>query len=199
MNLVLGVLDKNPCEILSSPIVTENQRGASEISWESKENVWQINWTSINYELVNWQAPWNFMKFGELIKTTIVPLMLFLTSNWDVFSDGEVAYYYLVGTYYNYYLYNHSDPIINKLNCTFQGIVEDDQIYIYKCFKRETVLGILTLFIMLLPGILLSFLLLHGLKIIQSKIFLWIFIVLISPVISLFFPLLLFLTKVCEY
>ena len=34
------------------------------------------------------------MEFGELMKTVIVSLMLFLSSNWDVFSDGQVAYYY---------------------------------------------------------------------------------------------------------
>ena len=110
----------------------------SSILWESKERVWEINWTSLKHEFANWQPPWNVMKIGDFIKSVIVSLMLFLASNWDVLSDGQVAHLYITGTNYDYSFYNQTDPTIAELNCTYKGQIAGHNIYRYKCFKLVT-------------------------------------------------------------
>ena len=187
-------LGRETGEILSAPVPSPNQ-GPSNILWESKEQVWEINWTSLKHELVNWEAPWNVMKLGDFIKSVLISLMLFLASSWDVLSDAQVAHLYIAGNNYDYYFSNQTDPTISELNCTYKGQV-DGHLYRYNCFQRDTLLGFLTLFIMLLPGALLSFLLFHGLKHIQYKTCKWILAVIMSPILSICFPILLFLIKV---
>ena len=127
------------------------------------------------------------MKIGDFIKSVIVSLMLFLASNWDVLSDGQVAHLYITGTNYDYSFYNQTDPTIAELNCTYKGQIAGHNIYRYKCFKRDTLLGVLTLVIMLLPGALLSFLLFHGLSEVKwhntCKL---IFSIIMSPFLSIF-------------
>ena len=136
------------------------------------------------------------MKVSDVIKSILVSLMLFLASCWDVFSDAQVAHLYIAGNNYDYYFSNQTDPTISELNCTYKGQV-DGHLYRYNCFQQDMLLGFLTLLVMLLPGVLLSFLLFHGLKDIQNKTILkWSCIIIMSPILSIFFPLLLFLTKV---
>ena len=57
--------------------------------------------------------------------------------NWDVFSDGQVAYLYITGTNYDYYFDNQTDPTVAELNCTYKGQVDGQNRYGYKCFQRD--------------------------------------------------------------
>ena len=95
---------------------------------------------------------------------------------------------------------NNQDTLcIIRLNCTFIKVVNgtslngtSSQTYVYSCVKKEELLGYITLGIMFSPGILFAYLLYHGSKNWPKKYI----IILISPVLCLTFPLLVFLTKV---
>ena len=95
---------------------------------------------------------------------------------------------------------NNQDTLcIIRLNCTFIKVVNgtaligpSSQTYVYSCVKKEKILGYITLGIMFSPGILFAYLLYHGSKNSPKKYI----IILISPVLYITFPLLVFLTKV---
>ena len=135
------------------------------------------------------------MKFSEFLKSRLVALIPFLSCNYDMFTDGQVAYQFFNGDTYEYYLLNDTDPKIERLNCTFLGYHDtiNGGLYLYSCFSQDKILGFITLAIMLLPGILLSCLIAYGLC--KNPGWMWIVIV-ISPIVSTTFPLLLFLIKV---
>ena len=66
--------------------------------------------------------------------------------------------------------------------------------YLYNCYSKERMLGVVSLVIMFLPGFMLAFLICITLR--KSSWNMWI-CVLISLVLCVTFPILLFIVKVC--
>ena len=107
-------------------------------------------------------------------------------------------YDYYHGTTYTHVFNSTDDPRIDQMNCTadlYSHESLDNEGFKYQCFEQFKILAILTMVIMVLPGILLSIFLSIGLNKLQSKIPLVICIAL-SPFIWTMFPILLFLCKV---
>ena len=83
-----------------------------------------------------------------------------------------------------------------RLNCTYlghemwAGLRVD---YHYNCYSKETVFGVISLVIMFLPGFMLAFLI--GFSLQKSSQKMWICIM-ISPILCMTFPILLFIVKV---
>ena len=85
---------------------------------------------------------------------------------------------------------------VKKINCTYVGHdmrAELQDIYLYNCYSKEKVFGVISLVIMFLPGFMLAFLI--GFSLRKSSQNMWIFIM-ISPILCVTFPILLFLVKV---
>ena len=169
------------------------------VIWESRDPFWNNDWVVIWSGIYHFEAPWKFLEFGEFLKTLPVSLINFLLCNYDVYSDGMLVSSYMKGTYYEYNFLNASDPEILALNCTFKAnhtnFYGDVPIYTHSCFSQEITLGVLTLMIMMLPGILLSILVVKGLNKEHKKLYMWVFIF-CSPILWVTFPLVLFITKV---
>ena len=49
---------------------------------------------------------------AELAKTVAIAFLLFLSSNFDVFADGQLSYFYFAGATYDFIFQNMSDPTI---------------------------------------------------------------------------------------
>ena len=129
------------------------------------------------------------------MKQLLMGLFLFIASNFDVWSDGWLAYTYISGTIYDYHFQFLSDSEIKMLNCTIITI-SNQTAYDNYCFERDFNFGIGTLVIMLGPGLLLSFLLASGLR--QNGLLSCTFI-LLSPLICALYPIILFIVKVRNY
>ena len=111
---------------------------------------------------------------------------------------GKLVYDYYHGTTYTHVFNSTDDPRIDQMNCTadlYSHESLDNKGFKYQCFEQFKILAILTMVIMVLPGILLSIFLAIGLNKMSSKIPLVICIAL-SPFIWTTFPILLFLCKV---
>ena len=125
---------------------------------------------------------------------------MFSASNFDLWSDGMLAYTYIAGAQYEYHFEDLNDPELKKMNCTIIDAMQLNTTnstnyrgYMYNCFKQDFNFGIGTLMIMFGPGFLLSVLWAWGLR--KSGIASCIFII-ASPVISGLYPILLFCVKV---
>ena len=86
----------------------------SKIIWESKNNIWDVDLLEIVYEWIYWKLPWNCMEPAELAKTVTIAFLLFLSSNFDVFADAQLSYFYFAGATYDFYFHNNSDPAITQ-------------------------------------------------------------------------------------
>ena len=86
------------------------------------------------------------MNFKEFMILFLVALALFLSSIYDVFTDGRVTYYYFTGNEYEFRFENNTDPMIEKLNCTHLGYDDMMARHLYTCFSKETTLGIIQVF-----------------------------------------------------
>jgi len=174
------------------------------ISWESKDRIWEIDWTLIWYELKNWEPPWLCMKLADFLKVFFIALAAFTSSFYDVYTDVQLAYYYFNGDVrYDFTFANHTDPLllgdtvplIHVSNCThletgnYFGIVWTS----YFCFSKNNIFGIISLIPIILPGILLSSLTAFDQR--SSPIRMWI-CVMISPMVAITFPIIFFTVKV---
>ena len=125
----------------------------------------------------------------------IIPFII-VQKKWGLL--GKLAYDYYHGTTYTHVFNSTNDPRIDQMNCTadlYSHESLDNESFKYQCFEKFKILAILTMMIMVLPGILLSILLAIGLNKLPSKIPLVICFAL-SPFIWTTFPILLFLCKV---
>ena len=107
------------------------------------------------------------LKSLDFIIHLLISLFAFLSSHFDIWSDGTMGYSYINGATYQYYFSNKSDPELLNMNCTHSldnssGYSEFG--YHYKCFKQDPEFGYGTIGIMFLPGFLLAFFLAHGFK-----------------------------------
>ena len=91
----------------------DNKR-QSKIIWESKNNIWDVDLLEIMYEWIYWKLPWNCMGPADLAKTVTIAFLLFLSSNFDVFADAQLSYFYFAGATYDFYFHNNSDPAITQ-------------------------------------------------------------------------------------
>ena len=169
----------------------------TDITWETKSRLGDQDWQLLKTEFVNWVGPWTYLSHGEFAIIFIIALVSLISSNFDIWSDGQLSYAYFFGTMYEFYFTNQSHPTIGELNCTAKDIevVGNTTFYIYDCFKTERLLGVLTIIPVFLPGTLLSCLLARGLRKSQRMIYSIICLAL-TPLICAIFPLLIVVTKV---
>ena len=121
---------------------------------------------------------------------------MIVQKKWGVL--GKLVYDYYHGTTYTHIFNSTDDPRIDQMNCTadlYSHESLDNKGFKYQCFEQFKIVAILTMVIMVLPGILLSIFLTIGLNKLKSKIPLVICIAL-TPFIWTTFPILLFLCKV---
>ena len=88
------------------------QRYDSKIIFESKDKIWDIDWTQIWYELKYWEPPWQCMSFKEFLKLFIIALIMFCVSNYDVYTDGQLTYLYFSGDMYEFRFWNDTNGTI---------------------------------------------------------------------------------------
>ena len=82
-------------------------------------------------------------------------------------------------------------PNIYTVHTGFNGT----PLYSYMCFKEEVILGYLSCIIMVLPGVLLSFLIVYNLSKTSQKSYVYVAIM-ASPLLWVSFPFLAFIVKV---
>ena len=97
----------------------------------------------------NWEAPWYYMNHFEFLKSFLIALAVLSLNMYDIYTDGQLASVYYEGTDYELFFKNDTDPFIEASNCTYLRF--ENGFYIFKCFKREKTLAIMTLIIMFLP------------------------------------------------
>ena len=172
----------------------------TDITWQTKSQLGDQDWQLLKTEFVNWVGPWTYLSLGEFAIIFVIALVSLISSNFDIWSDGQLSYTYFFGTIYEFYFTNQSHPTISELNCTAKDIavVGNNTFYIYNCFKTERLLGVLTIIPIFLPGTLLSCLLARGLRKSQHIIYSVICLAL-TPLICAIFPLIVFVTKVINY
>ena len=172
----------------------------TDITWETKSILGDQDWQLLKTEFVGWVGPWTYLSRSEFAIIFVIALVSLISSNFDIWSDGELSYAYFFGSIYEFYFTNQSHPTIGELNCSAKDIVviRNNTFYIYDCFKTETLLGVLTMIPVFLPGMLLSCLLARGLRESQRMIYSIICLAL-TPLICAIFPLLVVVTKVINY
>ena len=189
------LLDKKIGDLRLDPVMKPEEK--TDITWETKSRLGDQDWQLLKTEFVNWVGPWTYLSRGEFAIIFVIALVSLISSNFDIWSDGQLSYTYFFGTMYEFYFTNQSHPTIGELNCSAKDIavVGNNTFYIYDCFKTERILGFLTIIPVFLPGTLLSCLLARGLRKSQHMIYSIICLAL-TPLICAMFPLLVVVTKV---
>jgi hypothetical protein len=91
----------------------------SNIIWQVfAEMIWIVSLRKVWEELKNFQLPWKKLSIKQCLINFILALVMLYLSNFDVYSDGIVAYDYIAGTTYLYVLSNDTIQEIIYLNCT---------------------------------------------------------------------------------
>ena len=84
-----------------------------------KNKVWEIDWTILWYEFVNWSPPWTYLTKRNFVKSLFIALIMLILSSIDVVFDVFLALEYINGATYLYQFASDSDSKITELNCTF--------------------------------------------------------------------------------
>ena len=88
----------------------------SNIIWQVyAEMIWIVSLRKVWEELKNYQLPWKKLSIKQCLINFVLALVMLYLSNFDIYSDGIVAYDYIAGTTYFYPLGNQE---IIDLNCT---------------------------------------------------------------------------------
>ena len=91
----------------------------SNIIWQVfAEMIWVVSLRKVWEELKNYQLPWKKLSIKQCLVNFVLALVMLYLSNFDVYSDCIVAYDYIAGTTYFYYLSNDTYQEIIYLNCT---------------------------------------------------------------------------------
>lgn len=193
--MILFALDKRIGDLRLDPAMKPEEK--TDITWQTKSRLGDHDWQLLKTEFVNWVGPWTYLSLGDFAIILVIALVSLISSNFDIWSDGQLSYTYFIGTMYEFYFTNQSHPTIGELNCTAKDIavVGNTTLYIYDCFKTDKILGLLTIIPIFLPGMLLTFLLARGLRKSQRKIY-SILCLAMTPLICASFPLLVLVTKV---
>ena len=91
----------------------------SNIIWQVfAEIIWIVSLRKVWEELKNYQFPWKKLSTKQCLINFVLALVMLYLSNFDVYSDGIVAYDYIAGAPYFYVLTNdtYHQEIIH-LNC----------------------------------------------------------------------------------
>ena len=192
---MIFALDKRIGDLRIATAIKPEEK--TDITWETKSRLGDQDWQLLKTEFVNWVGPWTYLSHGDFAKIFVIALVSLISSNFDMWSDGQLSYAYFFGTIYQFYFTNQSHPMIGELNCSAKDIavVGNNTYYVYDCFKTERLLGVLTIIPVFLPGTLLSCLLARGLSKSQRTIYSVICLAL-TPLICAVFPLLVVITKV---
>ena len=79
----------------------------SNIIWQVfAEMIWIVSLRKVWEELKNYQLPWKKLSIKQCLINFVLALVMLYLSNFDVYSDGIVAYDYIAGTTYFYVLNN---------------------------------------------------------------------------------------------
>ena len=130
----------------------------SHIIWQVfAEMIWNISFLKVWEELKNYEFPIKHMGIKQCLIHFSLALVLFFMSNFDVYSDINVAHDYIAGATYFFFLWtsaNNSHLI--EMNCTvsYDTIHFNDYHgqYGVKCIARDPTFGYITLAIVFAPG-----------------------------------------------
>ena len=129
------------------------------------------------------------MSLKQWAKFFIIAMVALLLRGVNTYNDIVLALEYIQGHNYTYYNTNNSYiELFLEHNCTFwkhEFVVVDNDLWI--CHVQDPLLGILTIALTFLPGLLLSIFLACGLK---NPPLPWIKVILISPICMTIFPFL---------
>ena len=92
----------------------------SHIIWQVfAEMIWMVSLRKVWEELKNYQLPWKKLSIKQCLINFVLALVMLYLSNFDIYSDGIVAYDYIAGANYNYIYSNDTyyQEII-YLDCT---------------------------------------------------------------------------------
>ena len=88
----------------------------SNIIWQVyAEMIWIVSLRKVWEELKNYQLPWKKLSIKQCLINFVLALVMLYLSNFDIYSDGIVAYDYIAGATYFYPLGNQE---IHDLKCT---------------------------------------------------------------------------------
>ena len=130
----------------------------SHIIWQVfAEMIWNISFLKVWEELKNYEFPLKKMGIKQFLIHFSLALVLFFMSNFDVYSDINVAHDYIAGAIYVYVLDNDTKlSDIIKMNCTVSyETVHVNEFYGIpgvKCFVKDPTFGYITLAIVFAPG-----------------------------------------------
>ena len=97
----------------------------SNIIWQVfEEMIWIVSLRKVWEELKNYQLPWKELSIKQCLINFVLAVVMLYLSNFDVYSDINVAHDYIAGATYFYGLSNDSYGVYYHLNC----IVNNDTI-----------------------------------------------------------------------
>ena len=103
----------------SNIVISKPKKHESDIIWKDNTKIWEIDWTVLWYELVNWSPPWTYLTKMNFLKSLFVALVTLMLTCTDVVFDVVLAFNYIHGVKYLYQFANESDPKISEMNCTY--------------------------------------------------------------------------------
>ena len=92
----------------------------SHIIWQVyADMIWNFDLIIVWEEMKKYQLPWKLFTLKQCLINSLLALVLFFVSNFDVYSDVNLAHDYIAGATYMYMVTNFTyHPELDKLNCT---------------------------------------------------------------------------------
>ena len=63
----------------------------SKIIWKEYTRIWQIDWHSIKFGLLHWNAPWKIMSMRQFVQFLFFRFAMLMLSFIDVFFDANLG------------------------------------------------------------------------------------------------------------
>ena len=147
----------------------------SNIIWQVfAEMIWIVSLRKVWEELKNYQLPWKKLSIKQCLINFFLAMIMLYLSNFDVYSDINLAHDYIAGAPYFYILSNdtYHQEIIH-LNCTVNDDTIQYNVFLavngVNCNAKDLIFGYVTLAIVCAPGK--SFYIIHVMSYLyQSKI-----------------------------
>ena len=181
---MVSFLDTESGQVFTAPSEKEQQLSESKIIWNIyDEKVWRVDYEQVWLEFVNYEVPWVRFTMKQCATNFLIALLILLISDFDVYSDYNLAISYINGANYIYYTNYTYGPDTN-VNCSNETYNSYIGLYQHTCFIQDQLYGYITLGINFCPGILFSiFLAIEFRKKTKSLLL----IIAITPILMIFF------------
>ena len=63
----------------------------SQITWKEYTRIWQIDWNSIKFGFLHWNAPWKIMLWKQFVQFLFFRFAMLMLSFIDVFFDANLG------------------------------------------------------------------------------------------------------------